>query len=146
MINIGQFNYIGEFEATNDGSLRGDRNQFNMLLNSDFCLTWELELDEDGVSHCTIRAGGRNPGINGNCAQSSTHDLGAHYADNNADWVADFTDVFMKMISRNGDNTDLKLISELDQSKDQLISGQLLEDNYNKQEIIDHILKELEIE
>ena len=105
-----------------------------------------MELDANGHSTCTIRGGGRNPGVNGNCAHSSTHDIASHYADNNADWVSDFTNVFIKMISRNGDNTDLKLISELDPSKDEWAADTMIKDIKNAQKVINNILKDLDIE
>ena len=105
-----------------------------------------MELDANGHSTCFIRGGGRNPGVNGNCAHSSTHDIAAHYADDNADWVSDFTNVFIKMISRNGDNTDLKLISELDPSKDEWAADTMIKDIKNAQKVINNILKDLDIE
>ena len=105
-----------------------------------------MELDASGHSTCTIRGGGRNPGVNGNCAHSSTHSIAAHYADNNADWVSDFTSVFIKMISQNGDNTELKLISQLDPSKDEWVADTMIKDIKKAQEVINGILNDLEIE
>ena len=104
--------YKGETEDTNDASLRGNKKQPNILLNSDFCLMWNFTVDDSGNAMCTVRP--KNPGARGNCERSTTAAKLEHYSKNNADWVSDFTNVFMKMISRNGENTDLKLISELD--------------------------------
>lgn len=73
---------------------------------------WNFTVDESGNAMCTVRP--KNPGARGNCKRSTTAAKLEHYSKNNADWVSDFTDVFMKMIWRNGENTDLKFISELD--------------------------------
>ena len=75
-------------------------NQLPMLFNSDFCFAIKFTvIDESGHASCV---GCANPTSGPNCCPfSSTLGLVVKYANNNTLWLGDFTNVFMKMISRN---------------------------------------------
>ena len=79
---------------------RLNTNQLPKLLNSDFCLAHNFTvIDESGHADCV---GCTNPRSSPNCCpSSSTLGLVKNYANDNALWLVDFTNVFMKMLSRN---------------------------------------------
>lgn len=75
-------------------------NQVPLLLNSDFCFLFNYTvINAVGYIDCKICPPTRSkPGC---CRLSSTTPLVVEYARNNTLWLSDFTDVFMKMLSRN---------------------------------------------
>ena len=75
-------------------------NQVPLLLNSDFCFLFNYTvINVVGHIDCKICPPRRfKPGC---CRLSSTTPLVVEYARNNTSWLNDFTDVFMKMLSRN---------------------------------------------
>ena len=75
-------------------------NQPPKLLNSDFCLAHNFTvIDESGHADCV---GCTDPTSSPNCCpSSSTLGLVENYANDNALWLGDFTNAFMKMLSRN---------------------------------------------
>ena len=85
---------------TNSIFSRLNPNQLPMLFNSDFCFALNFTvIDKSGHASCV---GCANPNSRPNCCPfSSTLGLVVNYANNNALWLSDFTNVFMKMISRN---------------------------------------------
>merc|ERR1711915_965035 len=58
------------------------------MLNSDMAIYKEFELDEAGVSSCTYDE----------CLLTDSADLVKRYAASNADWVADFAPVYIKVV------------------------------------------------
>ena len=83
-------------------------NQFLMLFNSDFCLSADFNIIDD-IGHVNCRRCPRS---------SSTHTIVVEFANDDAPWVGEFTDIFMKMISRNA-NTLVTVSNDIPSLQDQ---------------------------
>ena len=70
-----------------------------MLLNVDFCFALNFTVI-DAVGHIGFRIWPPSNILPGCCSLAPTLPLVVQYANNNKFWLSDFTDVFMKMISR----------------------------------------------
>ena len=107
----------------NDILSRLNPNQLPMLFNSDFCLSADFDVIDD-IGHVICRR--RCP------RSSSTHTIVVEFANDNALWLGEFTDIFMKMISQN-DNTLVTVSKDSlqDQSRDDIVEyfSNLLENN-----------------
>ena len=98
--------------APNNIISRLNPNQLPMLFNSDFCLSADFNvIDDIGHVNC-IR-----------CRRSSsTHTIVVEFANDNTQWLGEFTDIFMKMISRNGNTlVTVSRDSLQDQSRDDIV-------------------------
>ena len=84
----------------NTVSTRLNPDQLPMLLNVDFCFALNFTVI-DAVGHIGCRICPPSNILPGCCSLSPTLPLVVQYANNNKLWLSDFTDVFMKMISRN---------------------------------------------
>ena len=84
----------------NTVSTRLNSDQLPMLLNVDFCFALNFTVI-DAVGHIGCRICPRSNILPGCCSLSPTLPLVVQYANNNKLWLSDFTNVFMKMISRN---------------------------------------------
>ena len=84
----------------NTVSTRLNPDQLPMLLNSDFCFLLNFTVI-DASGHIGCRLCPPSNILPGCCTLSSTLPLVSQYANDNRLWLSDFTDVFMKMISRN---------------------------------------------
>ena len=84
----------------NTVSTRLNPDQLPMLLNVDFCFALNFTVI-DAVGHIGCRICPRSNILPGCCSLSPTLPLVVQYANNNKLWLSDFTNVFMKMISRN---------------------------------------------
>ena len=59
-------------------------------LFTDMELLYQITLDEDGSSSCTLEE----------CGHSDTYDLSYEYANDNDKWASDFATVFQDLIDR----------------------------------------------
>merc|ERR1712027_62069 len=78
-----------------DGYSAVDGSRTGMKLDTDFELLYDLELDDEGLSGCTVPNGAGDLPV---CPKYPSYDIAEEYANNKTKWVHNFAIVFDKML------------------------------------------------